>query len=111
MAIRPRWFAVTLSVLLGLFMLLAIGAASVYFIFFSGAEARLGKANALNSYKVKKGMSKQRALHIMGPPKKTETRLTDSSTVYLYTTAPLASHEIAIVVGQDSLVAAVYHGY
>lgn len=103
-----RWSLKSLVVLLGVIL---CGIFAIYFVFFSGSDVEQAARNSSNSYRIKIGMSRHQVLSIMGPPIRIEPRPQQPGTVYVYATSALASHEIAVVLGPDSLVATVYHGY
>ncbi|WP_147320943.1 hypothetical protein [Hymenobacter lapidiphilus] len=103
-----RW---ALGGLVAAFGVLLLGIFAIYFVFFSGPDVEQAARNSSNSHRVEIGMNRHQVLSIMGPPKRTEPRLQQPGTVYVYATSSLASHEIAVAMGPDSLVATVYHGY
>ncbi|NVO31095.1 hypothetical protein [Hymenobacter lapidiphilus] len=97
--------------LVAIAVVLLLGVSAIYFVFFSGPEVERAARNSSNSHRVKIGMNRHQVLSIMGPPKRTEPRLQQAGTTHVYETSALASHEIAVALGPDSLVVAVYHGY
>ncbi|MET4107572.1 hypothetical protein [Hymenobacter sp. UYP22] len=103
-----RWLLKSLIILSGVIL---CGIFALYFVFFSGSDVEQATRNSSNSQRIEIGMDRHQVLSIMGPPIRIEPRPQQPGIVYVYATSALASHEIAVALGPDSLVAAVYHGY
>ncbi|WP_125932454.1 hypothetical protein [Hymenobacter glacialis] len=100
-----RWIPYVLTTVSG-FMLL--GFLSVYWIFSTGPEVRQAQQNALNVRRVAIGMDRRQVLRIMGNPQRIEAPLQRTGLTYVYAASSLSSHEIAVVLGPDNVVTAVY---
>ncbi len=76
-----------------------------------GPEARAGKRNQQNSYRLQKGMTLQQAFAVMGPAQRVEVNtFYPQQVIYLYTSQPFASSEVAFNAGPDNTVTHISHG-
>ncbi len=93
---------------IGLAAFSLLGVAFFSYTFFLSSDAREGKRNRTNLARVRVGMSQREALSITGPPKSVRPPFHQKGgVIYEYTTPPLASSELRILIGPDSLVKAV----
>lgn len=94
--------------IIGLAAFLILGVTLYSYTFFLSSDAREGKRNQTNLARVRVGMSQREALSIAGPPKSVRPPFNQKRGVaYEYTTPPLASSDLYIYIGPDSLVKAV----
>ena len=94
--------------IIGLAASLFLGVTLYSYTFHLSPDAREGKRNQTNLTRVRVGMSQREALSIAGPPKSVRPPFHQKGgVVYEYTTPPLASSELRILIGPDSLVRAV----
>jgi hypothetical protein len=89
----------------------ALGISLFVWIMWLSPQARAGKHNYDNSYRLRKGMSQRKALAIMGPPDDTQRNSFRPQKIsYSYSPLPLASDLVSFCVGPDSLVTNINHG-